>query len=156
MVSCFNNLMIFNFCKLVSYIIPTKRNIIRKKQILNRIFLNRTFQYESKKFFTFSKWMHNIYSKITNDKRYILRYLYFSLLKYPNNSNEMERDTRAAQIHWAAWCVEIIQDLTLWSAPRSIFHRKNDAEMAARSQGLRLFIATPAYPVAAVLSFRPG
>lgn len=43
--------------------------------------------------------MHNIYSKITNDKRYILRYLYFSLLKYPNNSNEMERDTRAAQIH---------------------------------------------------------
>lgn len=38
------------------------------------------------------------------------------------------------RIHWAPWCVEIIQDLTLWSVSRSIFHRKDD-EMVARSQG---------------------
>lgn len=93
MVSCFLLQQSDDFCKLVSYIIPTKRNIIRKKQILNRI----TFQYESKKFFAFLKWMHHIYSKIINDKRYILRYnLYFSLLKYPNIPTTTTRYARSS------------------------------------------------------------
>lgn len=60
--------------------------------------------------------------------------------QYP--SNEAKWATRA-WIHWAAWCVEIIRDLTLWSVSRSIFHRKNDAveEMAARSQGPKVFLS---------------